>query len=299
MTISMLHQASVGAPICRLGVSFFPIYLHKDALPEIHTGEDSGLEIEELAEAEVSALLVKNTRAALGLLVEGEHLLGGKQNRLVNATVLMAANSSLQVPVTCLERGRWGQRRAYERSEARTSFEVRRRAQADIMRSVRTRGSRRSDQHAVWNEVDAELERAGVRSPTAAAADGERIALRDSGRMRAVEALNSKGPLPAQCGVAIAEGEWVRSIEIFGNEALLGRHWQSLIRAGMRSESAHRSRASADRVLRILAELGSAQSEDCEAVGLGREHRTANGAWVGQALTLDNAMVHASFFSTR
>ena len=44
------------------------------------------------------------------LIVDGEELLGAKQNRIVNLTILVAANSELTIPVSCVEAGRWRSR---------------------------------------------------------------------------------------------------------------------------------------------------------------------------------------------
>ena len=41
------------------------------------------------------------------LLIDGEELLGAKQNRVLNTTVLVAANTQVLVPVSCTEQGRW------------------------------------------------------------------------------------------------------------------------------------------------------------------------------------------------
>ena len=38
-----LETAAIGNPITRLGVSFFPIYMMGSGLPEIASGQDSGL----------------------------------------------------------------------------------------------------------------------------------------------------------------------------------------------------------------------------------------------------------------
>jgi hypothetical protein len=42
------------------------------------------------------------------LIPEGEILVGGKQNRVVNVTVLVAAGATFTLPVNCVEQGRWG-----------------------------------------------------------------------------------------------------------------------------------------------------------------------------------------------
>ena len=95
MTIPQLDTVAIGWPITRLGVSFFPVYLPANDLPAIATGEASKLVVDELDEASVQTLLVRNPGDTPVLVVEGEHFLGGKQNRAINATVLVQAQAEL------------------------------------------------------------------------------------------------------------------------------------------------------------------------------------------------------------
>ena len=158
-------------PITRLGVSFFPVFLAANELPAITTGEASGLVVDELDEPSVPTLRVRNPGDTPVLVVEGEHFLGGKQNRAVNVTVLVPALADLEIPVSCLEQGRWGPRRAARRDEEFTAASVRAANNAGVAASMRRRESRAGDQAAVWREVDALLSRASVESATGAAAD--------------------------------------------------------------------------------------------------------------------------------
>ncbi len=88
-----IGTASVGYPVTRFGVSFFPVYLAANELPEIST---EGLIIDELDSETVSTLSVRNPTEKPILITEGEHLVGGKQNRAVNSTVLVPPSSELE-----------------------------------------------------------------------------------------------------------------------------------------------------------------------------------------------------------
>ena len=119
MKIEVLNHVAIGLPITRQGISFLPIYLMGNKLPPITTGPDSGLEIKELDQASIPTLKAVNPTDKPVLVVEGEHWLGGKQNRAINATILVPANSELKIPVSCLERGRWSKPLArYKRSSS-------------------------------------------------------------------------------------------------------------------------------------------------------------------------------------
>ncbi len=55
-------------------------------------------------------LVLKNAGTLPVLLLDGEHLEGAMQNRVLNATVLAAPEHETVIPVSCVEQGRWGYR---------------------------------------------------------------------------------------------------------------------------------------------------------------------------------------------
>ena len=296
MYIPKLDTIAIGSPITRLGVSFFPVYLPANALPAIVTGEASGLVVDELEEASVQALRVRNPGDTPVLVVEGEHFLGGKQNRVLNASVLVPAKAELEIPVSCLEHGRWGRSRAYQRDAAFAASRVRSVQHAEVADSMRRRGSRDGDQHAVWCKVEEVLDSAEVRSATAAAADVKRETYRrEPSRAAEIEKLAASGPLAGQCGIVVAHGRRVTAMDLFGAAPLLAVHWGPLIRSHLLESRAVKGCPSATRVLKTIRRFASKEAQETPGVGLGVEHRVAARRLAGQALALDGAIVHAAF----
>lgn len=69
---------------------------------------DGTLTVTEVDHAgDVTHLEAHNKGGLPVLLIDGEHFEGAKQNRILNATVLVAANRTSILPVACVEHGRW------------------------------------------------------------------------------------------------------------------------------------------------------------------------------------------------
>ena len=291
-----LERAAVGRPITRLGISLFPVYLAGNDLPEIATGPNSGLVIEESQAARVPSLEVTNPTNRPVLIPEGEQLIGGLQDRVLNTSVLVAPSTDLDIPVSCLEQGRWGDRRDFDRGKAFVPRRARRAKNASVADSVRREGSRRSDQAAVWNAIDRELAHLRVDSETRAARDAEGFLRRDRRRAGTVERLARRGPLPGQCGVAVAHGRRVVAVEVFGNHDLLLPHWEGLVRSHLMERPTADGYPSATRVLHRIRRFAQGLAAANRGVGLGTELHVNDTRAVGQALTHRGAIVHASAF---
>lgn len=292
----ILERASVGRPVTRLGVSFFPVYLSGNDLPEIATGSGSGLDVQELPESTVPFLRARNPTKLPVLVPEGEQMVGGLQDRVLNTSVLVAASTHLDIPVTCLEQGRWGDRRGFERGRAYAPRRTRRAKNRSVSASVRRDGSPRSDQAAVWHSVDEELVRVGVVSPTSAARDAQEHFDLNHYRSKSIKSLVELGPLPGQCGVVVTHGRRVVAMDVFGNHELLMSHWEGLIRSYLMERSTSDGHPSASRALWAISQFYRGHVVATAAVGLGVELYAQSQWMVGQALTLDGAVVHASAF---
>jgi hypothetical protein len=222
------------------------------------------LTITEQQQATVPELQATSTAETPIVMLSGEQVVGGLQNRVLNATILVAAKTVSHLPVTCVERGRWNP--AYEARETteatgagsdqqsqtaqplqRRSMELARmgRAQAfatedaayaglrkQHMKSVSTTlaagGGYQSDQGMVWGEVSARMAKTGSHSPTHAMRALYREPVRAEQLAQTVAAL----PRPdGALGFIVAIGNKIVGAEVFEDEALALAYWEKLARS--------------------------------------------------------------------
>ena len=138
-------------------------------------GRRSGVAINELAgAAEVGDLVVTNPLELPVLLYEGEEVQGAQQNRTVDVSVLVGAHSTLRVPVSCVEEGRWDHRRHTEpfAPAPQAAYPDLRRLKNERVRERLAAGQQpRAAQGEVWQEIAAKSARLGARSDTGALHD--------------------------------------------------------------------------------------------------------------------------------
>ena len=121
MTNSTKFPIQLGDPVEHRGVVIAPLFPRTDPRAEYLTLEEAvplGFHVTEIdAAGSVPELLAKNPLDSNVLLYDGEELLGAKQNRILNVTVLVPARSETKIPVSCVEEGRWSARSAALRAQ--------------------------------------------------------------------------------------------------------------------------------------------------------------------------------------
>ena len=295
--ITQLSTAAVGNPITRAGVTFFPVYVHQPA-PDILTGAAATVDVTEQAGAQVPSLAVRNPHGVPVLITEGETLNGGWQNRVVNVSVLVPAAGSIDIPVSCVEAGRWGGEREFGRRGPKAPRRVRRGATVSVTDSLRSRQTRHSDQGLVWSMIDQELEANGIDARTRAVEELTQREVRDQHLGRAIADLCQRGPLAGQCGVVAAHGRRIVAAEVYASPALLAASWDTLVRGYLLEARREPSGApSATKALRFLDKVSKRIVSTQPAVGLGEELRISSSKITGQALVHEGSLIHASAFA--
>ncbi|BCW98889.1 MAG: hypothetical protein KatS3mg024_1716 [Armatimonadota bacterium] len=87
-------------------------------------------------------------------LMDGEELIGARQNRVLNLSLPLNAHSEATIPVSCVEQFRWHYESLQFQSAPRTLFAEARARKADhVSASLATFESRVSDQSEIWEQI--------------------------------------------------------------------------------------------------------------------------------------------------
>lgn len=295
--LTSLINAAIGKEITRLGISFFPVYVNQVA-PLIASGVGAGVRITERADAQVPTLTITNDSGVWTLVPAGTLVAGGHQNRTLNVSVLVPAHTTIDVPVSCVESGRWNGGHGFVVGDMFAPRRVRRAMQRTFHDNLRTSGERHADQGAVWSSIGDELHRLGAENATNDLFAAREALLRDERRQAVIDDLVARGPLPGQVGVVVSHGSRVVAADLFATPDMLACHWGALVRSHLlEAVDQPRSKPSATKVLDFLRRFAAAPAEVTAGAGAGREHHVHTSRIAGQALLLDGVVVHASMFA--
>lgn len=144
-------------PVCIVSNEFAPEYPELISLTQ---GLESGRLL--LGETgEMDKVRVRNAGMHDAMLLDGETLIGGAQNRMLNTAALIPARCEAEVPASCVEVHRWeiknkdeipADKRAFRKS-ALAYGHLRRLRMEHAHRSLRSDRTVRLDQNAVWKDI--------------------------------------------------------------------------------------------------------------------------------------------------
>lgn len=294
-------SANIGRPLVRGPLALFPVFTSAIPAERYRTGPAAvrrhTLAVGERDGGNVPELTVTNRDHRPLLLLEGETILGNRQHRTINVSVLIPAGASLAVPVSCVEQGRWGQSQRASRAASLAPARLRSAKLATVHERLGDGSGRRdADQRTVWDQVSAYATEHQVHSQTGALEDVHAARADDVRHLVA-----GTSPLDGQRGVvAVACGE-VMGLDLFDKPGTLARYWDALVGAYALDavaaiESADVSSGLAADVESFLAAVLRAAEDRVPGVGAGDEVHIRGGGIVGHALVWDDAIIHLSAF---
>jgi hypothetical protein len=256
----------------------------------------------------VPELRFVNTSDRPIFILDGEELVGAKQNRVVNLSLLVPPQCALTIPVSCVEAGRWHSRSRSFSAAPRAQYAAGRALRMQhVTASMATHGARVSDQSAVWADISEKSSRMQAHSETAA------MAAMFTDHATTIETfVEGLPPVARQVGVVFAIDERITGFELFQSAVLLRKLLPKIVRsyaldaidpAGFAPRSSHRSRRKpADGSLRVgvsafLNKVCGADGKSIRAIGLGEDVRVGASGITAAALVHNDRVVHLSAFA--
>jgi hypothetical protein len=252
--------------------------------------------IESTKAGEVSQITVVNRSERMTFLMAGEQLVGCKQNRVVNSSLMVPPKAEIRLPVTCVERGRWGYTSSTFTSGRTSSYyALRAMMHGHTSQGYRAMGAPVSNQGQVWGEVSRKLESMGSSSRS--------DAMQDLYRNYDAKLNDLEGKLPATAdgnGVAFVVNGWIVGIDLFDKAETLRKLWPKLIRSSsidaLEPPRGETRSITAEGVLKWLESGSNATQEPFQSPGLGLDVRIEGPDVVGAGLVVDDHPVHMELF---
>jgi hypothetical protein len=295
--VGMLPKLRVGDPIRHEALSVFPLFWESKSTIEYRISDealaDQSVVVEEVSEGgSVPDLVVENRGDVRVLFLEGEQLIGAKQNRILNTSVLIGAHTKVKIPVSCVEQGRWRYTaRHFSSSGSHAQGSLRHALKKSVSMSVSTTGGHSSDQGAIWHEVACLQAFHDVKSETGALSDAFEQ------HQGVIESYREKLKYPANAsGMAVAIGPRVTCIDVFDKPSTCEKVWNRLLSGYVFAVLGEKfdNYATAADVERLLASASEFQWQLSPAVGEGQEFRAESADGYASALQFDGATIHGN-----
>ncbi len=274
-------------------LDWFPVWTDAPMGVRNYTTKASAqsVKVSELSDANVSGLQIENAGSKHVLLLEGTLLEGGWQHRALTRSVFVPAHAVQQLPVVCVEQGRWGGAQGQALGQKLAPARVR-----AAMRGMhkRTDGvyQASADQGKVWDEIH--KYQADLRCGNATASY---VAMRDQIDLNMPTIEDAKA-LVGQRGVIVAINGQPVALELFDHTSTLSERLDAILRGYLPDAMAlpyvetpsRRARRFADRVVQI----GVTEVEDSN-----RKRNKPDQVVAAEALFNEKTMLHLSALNAR
>jgi ARG/rhodanese/phosphatase superfamily protein len=292
----------LGSPQVHLNLALFPLIDECKELPGYLLLDDA-LErnlarvTEVSADGRVPELAFDNDSTERILLVDGDELVGSKQNRVLNLSVLVGSRQKILIPVSCVEQGRWSYHSRDFRSARRSLFaKARAKKMRQVTESLRVNQDRRSNQSEVWADVADKAAFYRVDSDTLAMAD-----VYEESAPRLSEYAAAFRAEPGQRGAVVAVDGKPIGVELFDSAAAFARYLDKLVRSyaldAIETKTGKALAPSAADARRFLESIQAAEAERFPALGEGEDIRLTGNEVSGGALAANGRVVHLAGFA--
>jgi hypothetical protein len=248
----------------------------------------------------VPLLRVENHSEIPVLIVDGEELVGAKQNRAVNTTILIPAAAQIKIPVSCVEQGRWSYNsRLFKSGDRIMPAKIRARKAEQVRDSLRNGGSYASNQRTIWSEINQLSASLEVSSPSM-----EMGAIYRKQRPRLDQYTAAFTPLAGQVGAVFLVNDQAAGVEAFGKPETFAKLFRKLVESyalaaiNTREEDFAIDSEPHEKALYFSMGILACSIESRPSIGLGTDLRLESALTTGFALVHERQILHLSAFNS-
>ncbi|WP_405288522.1 ARPP-1 family domain-containing protein [Methanobrevibacter sp.] len=251
------------------------------------------VEIKELEHSTVNTVSCKNDSVTPLILIDGDEITGAMQNRIINNTLLIPAKSTINIPVSCTEHGRWHTKG--EGAESRT-FKPSLYSANHSTRSRKSRASyeERDYQGEVWDSISEFESRSNFKSMTSALNDSYEN-LKDKQN----DYLSKFHIEDGQNGVIFIVNGEVKGLELFYNHSIYKEYHEKLCRSYIIEAIVEKKSVdNIDRLklMKVLENISQSEFKSKKSIGLGDNLKFSNDFGSGSGLVWEDELIHMTFF---
>jgi hypothetical protein len=296
-----LAGLTLGEPQVYKNFAAIPLFHPADGGPHYLTLkealEQGALTITEVgSEGTVPELKVINKGDVAVLLLDGEELVGAKQNRVLNTTILLAAHTETVIPVSCTEHGRWSYTsHAFGDSDVVMASNIRREKNRSVYHNLKTSAEFRADQGEVWDNIHKMAADAKVHSKTGAMKDVFEQKMHELD-----DYLKAATLKPGQKGLAACVNGSAVGLDVVSLDSAYLQLHAKLVKSyameAMLEKKNGQYAVSADIVRTFMDAAANSNDTKFKSVGLGWDYRFEAENLVGSALEYESHVIHVASF---
>lgn len=287
--ISLNPNIELLKPQTHENITIIPIKTEKTYIDilTLKKGLELGLvEIKECENSQVNTLIVKNESVTPLILIDGEEVVGGDQNRIVNSTILIDAKSEMKIPVSCSEKNRWSYKNEFKQSNYIANYRT---------RLAKEHASRQSNhfQDIIWSSIDELESQTEFTSPTCAMEESY-----ENQKFDLNEIIKKFQIVPGQTGVLIMIDGEIKGFEVFLNSEMYREFHEKIIKSYLIDNEVKNNAftINIDSAWQVVESAYNSSFEKIDAKGLENAYGFENNEGLGTLYLFKNTIIHWSYF---
>ncbi|HMR40193.1 MAG TPA: hypothetical protein PKA90_07150 [Ignavibacteria bacterium] len=243
----------------------------------------------------VNNLSIVNKSDEYIFMSDGDILSGAKQNRVLNTSVLVAPQTTVTFPVSCVEAGRWRyNKRDFMDSEYSAPSYMRSSKAKDVKDNLKFNKSFSANQSTVWDNVRSYEISMDYFSKTSNLSD-----IYENRKGDINDFIKIFKPEPEMNGMAVFIHNRLLNLEIFNRENIYNEYFSKLLRSAafeainLKEEENKLTEAEAFyKTKDFMDNAGMLKWDYHKGAGEGKEKRFESDEMTGFELSFDDKMIH-------